>query len=509
MSFRPTLSRSIAAFSPRRTSLLALALGVSSLISVAHAENYHAVEAGETLQSVAARLGTDAQTIRALNKLTLADNAPLPSMLLCLPDDGNSAPNTRATTSLPAATTAVAGNGSVSRSVRYAVKAGDTMESVAARYGVSVELLREKNNLGENATLQAGQNVVVPLGATTYRSNAQTEAPRTTSARTADGRAAAVQISEQFDWPVAQVVPDAQPVYRSPNAKPQTNRGGSPRDYNRGGLSSRAYMPNPNLSDGRSGSLDGARVLQPNEEAPNSAPNAPRSRVIQAPKQAAATAQRVAKVAKVFSNGARIRRLPDAQAASLYSCPVSTELAVIRTSGMWSAILMSDRSTGWVPTRYLKLTGASVDISSIAMNDTMKSDVRRSTNNKFAMAGNFTSNQPMVATALTWLGTRYVYGGTGRNGIDCSALVQTSFRANGVNLPRTAAEQSKVGQRIDPAQLKAGDRLYFSASGSRVDHTGLYMGDGLFVHASGSGRSVIVSNLYDRRNWNIFVGARR
>jgi cell wall-associated NlpC family hydrolase len=60
-----------------------------------------------------------------------------------------------------------------------------------------------------------------------------------------------------------------------------------------------------------------------------------------------------------------------------------------------------------------------------------------------------------------------------------------------------------------PAQLRAGDRLYFSASGSRVDHTGLYMGDGLFVHASGSGRQVMVSNLFTPRNWNIFVGARR
>jgi hypothetical protein len=35
------------------------------------------------------------------------------------------------------------------------------------------------------------------------------------------------------------------------------------------------------------------------------------------------------------------------------------------------------------------------------------------------------------------------------------------------------------------------------------------MGNGLFVHASGTGRSVIVSNLFDRFNWNIYVGARR
>ena len=153
-----------------------------------------------------------------------------------------------------------------------------------------------------------------------------------------------------------------------------------------------------------------------------------------------------------------------------------------------------------------------MDISSLQLKDMETEVIRRSSKNKFAMTGNFSSNNPFVATALTWLGTPYVYGGESRRGIDCSAMVQASFRANGVRLPRTAAEQSKVGIRIDPSdpsRLQPGDRLYFSASGTRVDHTGLYMGNGLFVHASGSGRAVIVSNLTDRRNWNILVGARR
>ena len=161
---------------------------------------------------------------------------------------------------------------------------------------------------------------------------------------------------------------------------------------------------------------------------------------------------------------------------------------------------MSDRSTGWIPTKYLKLTDIKVDISTQVV-----------TNNDYqgSSSGHYSSNQPAVAQALGWLGTRYVYGGTGRNGIDCSALVMKSFAAVGKRLPRTAAQQSKVGTPVDPASLRAGDRLYFSASGTRVDHTGLYMGDGKFVHASGRGRQVIVSNLFDRAHWNIFVGARR
>ncbi|HEX8463085.1 MAG TPA: C40 family peptidase, partial [Abditibacterium sp.] len=240
------------------------------------------------------------------------------------------------------------------------------------------------------------------------------------------------------------------------------------------------------------------RVLSPEEEA--AAPPTSRARI--ATNTAAARANSLARVAIVVSNGARIRRLPQDSAVTLYKCAPGIQLAVLKQSGPWAAVLMSDKSTGWLPTKYLKITGETRDISfQITSGDPGGS--------AGGYAGDYAGENPMVAQALRWLGTPYRYGGTSRRGIDCSALVQTAFRACGYGLPRTAAQQARVGTPVLPAQLRAGDRLYFSASGSRVDHTGLYMGDGLFVHASGSGRQVMVSNLFTPRNWNIFVGARR
>ena len=214
-----------------------------------------------------------------------------------------------------------------------------------------------------------------------------------------------------------------------------------------------------------------------------------------------------AAVARIAKAGARIRRLPDAGATTLYKCSTGTEIAVTKQSGEWSAILMSDRSTGWIPTRFLKFTGQSVDISTQVVAAASYSSA--GDYSVRAGDGRWSSTNPMVAQALGWMGTPYVYGGTSRRGIDCSAMIQNSFRSCGYRLPRTAAEQARVGTPIAPSNLQPGDRLYFSASGTRVDHTGLYMGDGLFVHASGRGRSVIVSKLFDRRNWNIYTGARR
>jgi cell wall-associated NlpC family hydrolase/LysM repeat protein len=519
---------------------LGLSLSLAAVLcSAAKAESYHQVEAGETLSAVAARYSTTPEALRALNKLSFSETAALPTMLLRVPEEGarRSTVQARAITATPVANAdANRAEGSIVSSVRYTVREGDTVASIAQSFGregreVSAQSIRERNRIADEVS--AGQSLVIPVSSTSYRSNAQTaHSPGihsgTGTARLGAQRIGGAEVSEEFEWPVAQVVAPNDPSYRSPNTTAQASssrrvaqagrsrntRGGSPRDY-RMAPTSRGYSPGGrSIQYGTGGRLDGARVLGAGEEAANpsrggNGVGGSHSRVVQAPVQAAPTGQKIARVARVSMQGAKIRRLPDAQAVALYACPTATEIAVIRQSGAWSAILMSDRSTGWMPSRYLRFTGASVDVSSIPLADTQYAGVRRSSNNRYAMAGNFSSSHPVVASALGWLGTRYVYGGTGRNGIDCSALVQNCSRANGIRLPRTAAEQARVGMRVNPSDLQAGDRLYFSASGSRVDHTGLYMGDGLFVHASGSGRSVIVSNLHDSRNWNIFVGARR
>ncbi|MDQ3812485.1 MAG: NlpC/P60 family protein, partial [Armatimonadota bacterium] len=379
-------------------------------------------------------------------------------------------------------------SGTIAKSLRHTVQPGDTLESIAERYAVTVQSLREKNNLTTSPV--AGSTLLVPVGSMTYR-----EAEHQVSARqsntlgdsffnstggTLEGGAT---LSEERPWPQAKVAPDLPPVYQAPNRrKPQPRMPSI--------LGARGYFP--------SGS-DGVRILGPHEEGTvATSPPPPRSRVIQAPATPQPQPRAMAQVAQVVTAGARIRRLPDADAVTLYRCPPGTELAVLRQSGPWSAILMSDRSIGWMPTRYLRFTGAEQAVDQISTNAADRS-----------YSGRFTSNQPMVAQALNWLGTPYVYGGTSRSGIDCSALVQRAFSDCGYRLPRTAAEQYRVGQRVEAAQLQPGDRLYFSASGSRVDHTGLYMGDGLFVHASGRARGVVVGNLFDKAHWNIFVGAKR
>src|SRR5690606_35195387 len=57
--------------------------------------------------------------------------------------------------------------------------------------------------------------------------------------------------------------------------------------------------------------------------------------------------------------------------------------------------------------------------------------------------------------ALDFLGTRYKYGGESPSGFDCSGLVwYVANEALGLKLPRTAADQAKLGTKVARAELQ-------------------------------------------------------
>lgn len=93
----------------------------------------------------------------------------------------------------------------------------------------------------------------------------------------------------------------------------------------------------------------------------------------------------------------------------------------------------------------------------------------------------------VLAAARRLLGTRYVWGGNTSAGIDCSGLVQMSFAAEGINLPRDASQQVYMGRlvatRWHRTSLRPGDTLYFLGARGTVTHTGIYLGDDRYIEA--------------------------
>ena len=98
----------------------------------------------------------------------------------------------------------------------------------------------------------------------------------------------------------------------------------------------------------------------------------------------------------------------------------------------------------------------------------------------------------VIDNARAYQGTPYLFGGTTRLGLDCSALLQLSFAEAGVTIPRSSNEQAAWGEPVKPTELRPGDFLFFGASpGSPViTHVGMVTvvdGEGVeFIHASTS-----------------------
>jgi cell wall-associated NlpC family hydrolase len=96
-----------------------------------------------------------------------------------------------------------------------------------------------------------------------------------------------------------------------------------------------------------------------------------------------------------------------------------------------------------------------------------------------------------------WMGTPYMYGGSTKDGIDCSSFTSTLLQAIfNLSIPRTAKEQYDACVRVHKNDLREGDLVFFKTQGSRrgVSHVGVYIGNNYFVHSSTSS-GVMISNL--------------
>ena len=104
--------------------------------------------------------------------------------------------------------------------------------------------------------------------------------------------------------------------------------------------------------------------------------------------------------------------------------------------------------------------------------------------------------QQLVQAALRSMGVRYRWGGNSpKEGFACSGFTRYSFRNVNIQLPRTAAEQSRASRTIQRHDLKPGDMIFFRTSGHQVNHVGIYLGNGRFVHAASGGGRVLVDDL--------------
>lgn len=118
----------------------------------------------------------------------------------------------------------------------------------------------------------------------------------------------------------------------------------------------------------------------------------------------------------------------------------------------------------------------------------------------------------IVQNAKTHLGEKYVWGGTKPNAFDCSGYMKYLYEKEGIEIPRTAYQQSKVGQYVERDELEKGDLLFFLTDKKRnipITHVGLYLGNDKFIHAASKKKGIIISSLSKSKYNKIYVKAKR
>ncbi|WP_211320356.1 C40 family peptidase [Tumebacillus permanentifrigoris] len=113
-------------------------------------------------------------------------------------------------------------------------------------------------------------------------------------------------------------------------------------------------------------------------------------------------------------------------------------------------------------------------------------------------------------SAVHYVGTPYVWGGTKPSGFDCSGFTQYILKQyGGIAVPRNSYDQFNVGQTVSRQELQPGDLVFFSTYAPGPSHLGIYVGAGKFVHALNPEKGVTTSTLDTDYYKTRFVGARR
>ena len=103
-----------------------------------------------------------------------------------------------------------------------------------------------------------------------------------------------------------------------------------------------------------------------------------------------------------------------------------------------------------------------------------------------------------IATAMTYLGVPYVWGGESYGGVDCSGLTMLAWESAGVDLPHLSRTQYGYGTHVSLGDMEAGDLIFWSSDGTQsgIYHVAMYLGDGEMIEAPTFGVPVRVTGVY-------------
>ncbi|HZG58467.1 C40 family peptidase [Paenibacillus sp.] len=124
----------------------------------------------------------------------------------------------------------------------------------------------------------------------------------------------------------------------------------------------------------------------------------------------------------------------------------------------------------------------------------------------------------MIRTAKKYIGVKYRFGAgpyPRTNRFDCSSYTRYVFDKYGIDLPRTARAQARVGKTVSRKSLRKGDLLFFYVPGrfksnKTIGHVGIYIGNRMMIHANTEPKNGVQLRSIDTSYWKkTFIKAKR
>jgi cell wall-associated NlpC family hydrolase len=364
-----------------------------------------------------------------------------------------------------------------SQTQNYKVRSGDTVETISRKFRVSQRDILRANRLDNPNKLQIGQTLKIPGVAAPAQQSRSTQPSRPTQQNASSQPSSTANTytvkSGDTDWVIARRFGLRVSDLHSMNPSVDWRR----------------------LQIGAVVKVSAARSAAQRPAAQSAAASNARAA---APSSASSSTASPSKSFVTARDGVVIRRTPSANGAKIRTVGAGIEVKPLETRSGWYKVRFPQGTVGWVQSN--QIVAGTAGPARVAQKDTPK----------VGLASTGASAAELVSNARSFEGVRYRYGGMSRSGTDCSGFTVQVFGSMGVKLPRTSAEQSKVGVPVDKGQLKKGDLVFFrTARSSRINHVGIYVGAGKFIHASsGSGR-VLESSLSEGYYLRCYATARR
>lgn len=134
---------------------------------------HHSVRRGETLGTIAARYGVPMLEVQSTNRIT-NPNRIYPGMDLIIPRPGTTPPvaltSTAGGSAKPASTTRTSSSSSKVHTISHTVRKGETLSSIASKYGVRQSELQSWNGIRNANHVMIGQRLKVQTAAPSWTS---------------------------------------------------------------------------------------------------------------------------------------------------------------------------------------------------------------------------------------------------------------------------------------------------------------------------------------------------